>query len=90
MFAQRRRKFRPAPRRMPGEDEIRARRQNDKAKPDQLPRDRFTSCDDPRAALAEVGVVVNRSRRARLGEAPERVGIEAVFHAVERRRRQLM
>jgi hypothetical protein len=28
--------------------------------------------------------VVNRSRRARLGEAAERAGIEAVFHAVER------
>ena len=38
VFAQRRREFQPAFRRMAGEDEICARRQNGKAEPDQLPR----------------------------------------------------
>jgi len=51
VFAQRRREFRPAPRLMPGEDEIRARRQNGEAEPDQLPRHCFASYNDPGAAF---------------------------------------
>jgi hypothetical protein len=58
---------------------FRARRQNNEAEPDQLPRHRFASRDDPGAALAEVGFVASRSRRAGLGDAAERVRIEAVF-----------
>ena len=84
VFAQRRREFRPAPRLMPGKDEICTRRQNDEAEPHQLPRHRFASRDDPRTAFAEVSLVANRSGRARLGKAAERLGIEAVLHATQR------
>jgi hypothetical protein len=55
----------PPPRRAPGEDEIRARRQKGEAEPDQLPHHRFPSGDDPGEALAEVGFVANRGRRDR-------------------------
>src|SRR5262249_25490291 len=84
MFAQRSREYRSAPRRMPGEDEIRTRRQNGKAEPDQLPRHHFASSDDPRATPAEVSIVAKGSRRASLSDAAERIGIEAVFHAAQR------
>ena len=65
--------------RVPGEDEIRAGRQDDEAAFDQ----RLCHClaaRDAGAAFHKIGLVPHGCRRTRLGDGPERIGIEAVLH----------
>src|SRR5512139_4058043 len=83
-FAQARGQFGAVMQGMAGEDEVGTRGQHLEAESFHIAHQPGARPHHLRAHLLEIRVVFHRSQRTGLGEAVERIGVEAVLHPVER------